>query len=49
MTPAKLLLITLIILISLSVGYFKDKKKKMIAIAALGICCAFYVAIFYGK
>ena len=42
----KLILITLIILLSLSVGYLKDdKKKRLIAIVCLGIVLAFYVAV----
>ncbi len=43
----KMVFITVIIIMSLSVGYFKnDKKKRNIAIGLLGVAIAFYVAIF---
>jgi len=41
-----MVLITLIILLSLSVGYLKyDRTKRIIAIVGLGIVLAIYVAV----
>ena len=48
MNAAKLIMITLIIILSLSVGYFKDRKRYA-AIGVLGLVIAFYAAVFLNK
>ncbi len=48
MDTAKMAVITAIIILSLAVGYLKDKKKYA-AIAALGIMLTVYITVFLGK
>ena len=48
MTFPKMLMITGIILLSLSTGYFPG-QKKIAALVALGVLCAFYVVVFLGE
>lgn len=48
MTLPKIIMISAIIILSLSVGYFKG-KAKIAAMVGLGVMCAFYVAIFLAK
>ena len=45
MNGTKFILIAAIIILSLSVGYIKDKKKKLIALIGLGLVLGFYVAL----
>ena len=45
MSGPKFLLIACIIILSLSVGYIRDRKKKLIALIGLGVVLAFYVVL----
>ena len=45
MTGGKMLLITAIIILSLCVGYLKDKKKYL-ALGVLGLLTTVYIALY---
>ena len=48
MDTIKMLLITVIIILSLAVGYLKGKKKYA-ALIALGLMLTAYITIYLGK
>jgi lipopolysaccharide export LptBFGC system permease protein LptF len=41
----KPLLVTVIILLSLTVGYLRDRKKRLVALVILGLILAYYVTV----
>ncbi|MBR2532714.1 MAG: hypothetical protein IKE56_08690 [Lachnospiraceae bacterium] len=45
MVIPKPLLVTVIILLSLTVGYLRDRKKRLVALVVLGLMLAYYVTV----
>ncbi|MBQ7174681.1 MAG: hypothetical protein IJR62_04385 [Lachnospiraceae bacterium] len=45
MVIPKSLLVAVIILLSLTVGYLRDRKKRLIALVVLGLMLAYYVTV----
>ncbi len=45
MVIPKSILVAVIILLSLTVGYLRDRKKRLIALIVLGLMLAYYVTV----
>ena len=43
MDITKSILVAVIIILSLTVGYLREKKKRLIALVILGVVLAFYI------
>ena len=48
MSIQRMILITVIIVLSLAVGYLRDRKKRLIALVVLGVVLAFYISTTQG-